>query len=520
MRRPARKPSRRIETPVRAALVNAAELEHSPSTRTIHVVITEQPLPGRNGYEQFFGFAEPPFSLSANPRFRFASAGHEEALSEVTYGLERREPVIVVTGDIGMGKTLLCRTVVQRLPRKTFLSVITDPLLGRDDFLKRILEDFGIIAAESAAALHVTRHDLAQAMDTFLLSLAQLDAHAVVIIDEAQHVQPDVLEQIRLVANAHDSHGTLLQIVLVGQPSLQTLLGKSELRQVRQRVTRFVSVNALTDGEVKQYIVHRLAVAREPETSSPIAGASNLAREIGRWNESREPVTFTDEAIDAVARLSRGTPRIVNLLCDRALEAAFADRSRTVDAQAIEGAGRSLQLADSDGDTIEPAPTSNAPRTSRYVIGVAAVVLFAAIVWLGSRQLDRGRSVQRSTNVVTPPPAAGTMSLPSAPVPSSFPPQIEAVPLAAVKPDASAAAATAETTDGFDILVASFRTEFRAKEVVEQLTNAGQRVRQRSVGGWQQVVAGPFASRTAAEDAQRLLERDGFAGTQIVSSAR
>jgi general secretion pathway protein A len=480
-------------------------------------VITEPPLPGRHGYEQFFGFAEPPFSLSANPRFRFASAGHEEALSEVTYGLERREPIIVVTGDIGMGKTLLCRTVLQRIPRKTFLSVITDPLLGRDDFLKRALVDFGIIAAEGAATLQASRHDLTQAMDAFLLSLAQLNAHAVVIIDEAQHVQPDVLEQIRLVANAHDTRGTLLQIVLVGQPSLLTLLGKPELRQVRQRVTRFVSVNALTSGEVKQYIAHRLAVARQPETNSRIAGADDLAREIARWNESRQPVTFSDEAIDAVAQLSRGTPRIVNLLCDRALEATFAARSRTVDAQAIEGAARSLQLADASADTIEPAPTSRAPHTTRYAVGIAAVLLIGAIVWFGSRQLDRGRSTQRPASEITTPPAAEKTPSSPAPVSSSFPAQIEAVPLAAAP---SAAAATAETSDGFEILVASFRTESRATEVVEQLTNVGQSVRQRSVGGWQLVVAGPFASRTAAEDAQRLLEREGFADTRIVSSAR
>ena len=488
-------------------------------------MITEEPLPRPNGYEQFFGFAEPPFSLSANPRFRFASVGHEEALSEVAYGLERREPIIVVTGDIGMGKTLLCRIVLQRLPRKTFLSVITDPLLGRDDFLKCILEDFGIIAAQRAATLQASRHDLTQAMDAFLSSLAQLDAHAVVIIDEAQHLQPDVLEQMRLVANAHDTRGTLLQIVLVGQPSLHTLLGKSELRQFRQRVTRCVSVNALTEGEVKQYIAHRLAVARHPETNSRIAGADDLAREIARWNESRQPVTFSDEAIDAVTRLSRGTPRIVNLLCDRALEATFAGRSRTVDAQAIQGAARSLQLADSGGgDTIqaiEPAPTSRAPRTSRYAVGIAALVLVGAMVWLGSRQLDRGRSVQRPTSVVTPPPPTARTPSPPAPVPSSFPAQIEAVPLAAVeRPNPSAAAATAETSDVFEILVASFHTEVRAREVVAQLTNAGQSVRHRSIGGWQQVVAGPFASRTAAADAQRLLEREGFTGTQIVSSAR
>jgi cell division septation protein DedD len=278
-------------------------------------------------------------------------------------------------------------------------------------------------------------------------------------------------------------------------------------------------VNALNEGEVKQYIAHRLAVARQPETDSSIAGADDLAREIARWNESGQPLTFSDEAIDAVARLSRGTPRIVNLLCDRALEATCAERSRTVHGQAIEAAARSLQLPDPGGDTIELAPTSRAPSTSRYAVGVAALVLVGAIVWLGSRQLNKGRRVQPPTSVATPPRTAGTIPSPPAQVPSSFSAQIDAVPPAAAeRPNPSAAAV--ETSESFEILVASFHTEVRATEVVAQLMNAGERVRQRSVEGWQQVVAGPFASRTAVEDAQRRLEREGFTGTQVVSSAR
>jgi len=484
-------------------------------------VIPEQPVPRSDGYEQFFGFAEPPFSLSVNPRFRFASAGHEQVLSEVVYGLERREPVIVVTGDIGMGKTLLCRTVLERLPRKTFLSVISDPLLGRDDLLKRMLEDFGIISAENAATIPASRHDLTQAMDAFLLSLAQLDAHGVVIIDEAQHVQPEVLEQIRLLANTHDNRGTLLQIVLVGQPSLQTLLEQPELRQVRQRVTRCVSLNALTDDEVRRYIAHRLAVARVPETRSLSAGLDDLAHELAGWNESCRPVTFSDEGMDAVARISRGIPRVVNLLCDRALESAFAHGARTVDAQSIETAATSLHLADSGAATSEPAPTPGSPRAARYAIGVAALVVVGGIVWFGSREMGRRRSVQQPTGLATttPPPAAATQPPPPLRAPSAA--QTEAVPPASTeRPNPSAAASTEETSDALEILVASFHTEGRASEVVNQLTNAGHRVRQRSIGGWQQVVAGPFASRAAAEDAQRRFEREGFTGTKIVSRAR
>ena len=484
-------------------------------------VITEQTPPRREGYEQFFGFTEPPFSLSVNPRFRFASAGHEEALSEVIRALERREAVIVVTGDIGMGKTLLCRTVLQRLPRKTFLSVISDPLLGRDDLLKRILEDFGIISTESAATLHPSRHDLTQAMDAFLVSLGQLDAHAVVIIDEAQHVQPEVLEQIRLLANAQDNRGTLLQIVLVGQSSLQTLLERPDLRQVRQRVTRYVSVNALTDGEVRQYIERRLAVAREPETHSLMAGAEDLARELAGWNESRQRVTFSDEAIDTVTRVSRGVPRVVNLLCDRALEATFARQSRTVDAQAIEAAAGSLQLADADADIVEPAPAPPAPRVPRYTVAAAALVLIGAIAWFGFRELDGRRSAQRPTPAAPPSPAAATSPSPPPATPAPSPVQPEAVPPASAEPpNRSAAEPTAAPSDGFEIIVASFHTEARAGEVVSQLSGAGESVRRRAIGGWQQVMAGPFASRTAAEDAQRRLEREGFTGTHIVSSAR
>src|SRR5262245_64214822 len=117
-----------------------------------------------SGYEQFFGFSEPPFSLAVNTRFRFESVSHRAALAQVSYALERREPIVVVTGEIGMGKTLLCRTVVESLPRRTFLSVIDDPMLERDDLLKRILEDFGVISSAGAVVVQATRHELVHAL--------------------------------------------------------------------------------------------------------------------------------------------------------------------------------------------------------------------------------------------------------------------------------------------------------------------------------------------------------------------
>jgi general secretion pathway protein A len=487
-------------------------------------VISNTPAPRADGCEQFFGFRAPPFSLSANPRFRFPSAAHEEALSQVLYALQRREPVIVVTGDIGLGKTLLCRTVLERLPRKTFLSVIDDPLLGPDDLLKRILENFGVISAEHAGSIDVSRHELAHAMNRFLASLAPLTAHAVVIIDEAQHVRSDVLEQIRLLANSGDDRGTLLQIVLVGQPTLQTLLAKPELQQLRQRITRFVTLSGLTDDEVKQYIVHRLTVAREAETDSPIPGAHDLARALAAWNESSRPATFTDEAIEAAARMSHGVPRLVNVLCDRALEVAFEQRSRSVDAQTVAAAARLVQLDDAIAETPPVVEEGHAAsRSGRVIAAVAAVILVGATAWFGVRARNRVPLVERpAIQSSTPPPQTKSVAIP-APVP---PPAAASgdsgtvSPVAVAAPNPSAADGAVQADQSFEIVVASFRTDSKAAEVVEQLTNLGEPVHQRAIDGWQQVVAGPFTSRAAAEVTQGQLDREGFIGTRIVRAAR
>src|SRR5580692_3382052 len=123
------------------------------------------------GYERFFGLNETPFSLAPNPRFLFESASHAAALAQVTYALERREPLVVITGEIGTGKTLLCRTVLQRLERKTFLSIISDPLLDRDDLLKQLLQDFGVISKDRTRLTKASRHELIETLETFLTSL-------------------------------------------------------------------------------------------------------------------------------------------------------------------------------------------------------------------------------------------------------------------------------------------------------------------------------------------------------------
>ena len=497
------------------------------------------------GYEPFFGFHQPPFSLAPDTRFRFDSASHAGALKDITYALERREPIVVVTGEIGTGKTLLCRTVIERSDRKTFVAIINDPQLQRDDLLTRMLEDFGVVSKDRAARTPIARHELVHALQEFLGSLAPIQAHAVVILDEAQHVQPDVLEQIRLVSNIQDDGGTLLQIMLVGQPGLNDLLARPELRQLTQRVSRFVRLDPLSGPEVARYIRHRLAVAREQPKPSALPGASDLERELAAWDNSQPDAPFTPEAIATVAQISGGIPRVVNLLCDRALEAAYRSGSRTVDASTITAAAGALGLAavaeaapaplpvwpqlaaeDGGGKTApEPPPASRARRYG----AIAATVAVVAIAWFGVRSAARRSPEPVSAPAPTPAPAQTARppqaaSTPAAPQPEPAPPAAQTNPMAPPpapsRPPGTPPPAPRPSGAAFEIVVASFRTEARAADVVTAISALGEPVQKRFLGGWQQVVAGPYASDELVRAAQQRLARAGFTGTHVNPASR
>ncbi|PYQ80660.1 MAG: hypothetical protein DMG03_22105 [Acidobacteria bacterium] len=545
-----------------------------------HDTSSERP----NSYERFFGFHQAPFSLAPDPRFWFQSASHAAALSQITYALERREPVVVVTGEIGTGKTLLCRTVLERLERKTFLSIVNDPLLERDDLLKQMLQDFGVLSKDRTVVTQTNRHDLIRALEEFLSSLRQLRAHAAVIIDEAQHVQPDVLEQIRLVSNIQDERGTMLQVILVGQTNLERLLSQPELRQLQQRVSRHVKLDPLSEPEVALYIGHRLAVARERQLQSNIPGAGDLERELAEWERTNSESAFTPEAVRAVAQLSRGIPRVVNLLCDRALEAAYERRSRPVDAALINAAAQTLDLIaapqaaastaaaepaspattstehhapttlddalstphDARGTlnpastspmwpelVTSPAPTRDEPRPTggtghvrRYAIVAASLALVGAALWLGGRALNRrgeGEHVQPPAAAVQPTTAPQAAPIVAAPSRDTSQPTASAAPAVTSRaPEATGTAMRSPEPAGeaVEIVVASFHTAARAADVAAQIAALGEPVRRRTTGNWQQVLAGPYASSAKAQDAQQRLARAGFTGTQVVTTTR
>jgi len=538
--------------------------------------VTTQGQPERvEGYEPFFGLNEAPFSLAPDPRFLFPSASHSAALAQVAHALERREPLVVITGEIGTGKTLLCRTVLQQIRRKTFLSVISDPLLERDDLLKQLLQDFGVIPRDRAKLTEASRHELIQTLQAFFRSLAPIQAHAVVIIDEAQHLQPDVLEQIRLLSNIDDERGTLLEIILVGQADLESLLARPELRQLEQRVSRRLRLEPLNRDEVEQYIKHRLALARDGMPPNQLLGATELAQALAEWTGTNVGVEFTPDAIHAISQLSGGLPRVINLLCDRALEEACASRLRIIDGPLIQTAAHALGIGEQAAEASaaaninatarstqvgpvesfwgamrseseapvkavqpgdEPVPVevgaraglAAAPRFAMYFVLAASLAFGAVALWLGVRGA-RPPGAQAPPSVAAPassaPLVVGARPNSAQPVAKASVTEAAATtgtprPPEATAPSPTPAAAATATGGRFFIVVASFRTDTRASSVAAEVTALGLPMRRRVSDGWYQVISGPFASRADAEDAQQRLRRAGLTGTQIVPTER
>jgi type II secretory pathway predicted ATPase ExeA len=277
-------------------------------------------------YEPFFGLKEKPFSLASDPAFFYNSASHRAAFDALDAGIRRREGLIVLSGEIGTGKTTLCRAVLSQLDRKTFSTFVPDPFVTREDLLKTLLLGFGVasVADINGGRLHgASRQDLSYPLYEFLDSLVPLQAFAVLVIDEAQNLSLGVMEEIRILAEL-EKREKLLQVVLVGQPELRDNLRLPQMRQVEQRVTVRCELTPLAFRDVAEYIQHRLRVAAETPGG----------------------VEFTGGAIEAAYLASDGVPRLLNLLCDRALQRGFEAQRKTIDRDLMSIAVRDLDLAD------------------------------------------------------------------------------------------------------------------------------------------------------------------------------
>jgi general secretion pathway protein A len=302
-------------------------------------------------YEQFYGFVQPPFTLAPDPRFLYRSESHDDAINLLLQAIRRKEGFIVLTGDIGTGKTTICRALMEQLDASTFTSLILNPFLTVEELLREVLLDFGVVSREAVRSGRLgaaSQHELISTLHEFLLSLMAIKGSGVLIIDEAQHLSPQVLEQIRIISNLETNEAKLLQIVLVGQLNLLDVLAEAELRQLDQRISIRAALKPLTREEVEAYVAHRLWVAR---------GSAS--------------VQFEPEAIDLVHRLTGGVPRIINLVCDRALMAGAAIKAHQITPGLIEEGASNLGLK---------APEPVAEVKPRSVPAIALAALMAVLV--------------------------------------------------------------------------------------------------------------------------------------------
>jgi general secretion pathway protein A len=273
-------------------------------------------------YEPFYGLREQPFSIASNPAFFHQSRAHASTFDDLLAGIRRRERLSVLTGDIGTGKTTLCRAVLQNLDRETFSAFVPDPFASREDLLKVLLMEFGVMSLDdltSGRLKTASRTELSYLLYDFLGKLSPLQAFAVVIIDEAQNLSLPLLEEIRILSDA-DGRDRQLQVVLVGQLELRQKLTLPEMRQVDQRVALRCHLEPLSSDGIAGYIAHRLRVA----------------------GGTPDRVSFSPEACEAVYQASNGVPRLINRICDRALHHGYKSSARVIDRGLAQAAVRDV----------------------------------------------------------------------------------------------------------------------------------------------------------------------------------
>jgi type II secretory pathway predicted ATPase ExeA len=406
---------------------------------------------------------ERPFGPALDQRFLYPSRSYARTVAEVQQALRRRDGLIVVTGDAGMGKTLLCRTLLHEMAEAAFVSVVLDPRVTEDDLIAHILVDFGVTRADLPIPAQVRRRALTAALQGFLGELIPTSAYAVVIIDEAQHLSPGVFELLRLLMNFETDQAKLLQVVLVGQRDLDERLREPDVQALAQRVARRCEMEPLSGFEVKRYIERRLSTAQH------FAGS---------W-----PGTFTLSATRAVTAVSKGVPRVVNQVCDLALEIGQERDTRVIDASIVRAAARRLHM--------ESAARQWPWRMTAAATAAFTLVGAGAMAWTSRSQSAPVTVVSARTE-----PTIGTASAP-------FP--------------ADAAVGTLPLSSGIIVTAGSFKSSDRAAAVATQIQGlalpAFTRVRD---GHWHQVVVGPYLTAEEAAATQRGLAAHGFSDSRTL----
>ena len=302
-------------------------------------------------YEGFFGLDERPFSLTPNPRYVFYSDRYRNALEQLRFGIEQREGFMMLTGVVGAGKTTLSRDLLEHLDQAgTYrTALIFNPFLDPDEMLQSLLSEFGCSYPRDAS-----KKDLLDRLNTFLLAQLVHGYTCVALFDEAQHLTEEFMEQIRVLSTLETEEEKLLQIVLVGQPELRKRIQQPSLAQLDQRIAVRCTLSTLSEEETERYLYHRVNVAG-----------------------GRGAVTFSRRAIRLIHRESEGIPRLVNLAADRAMLAAYVDRSETVRKVHVRRGLAALRGAESVEEQM--AIGAGRGRGRRILVAAALVLLLAAV---------------------------------------------------------------------------------------------------------------------------------------------
>ncbi len=371
-------------------------------------------------YAGFFGLQKTPFSIAPDPHYLFMSERHREALAHLLYGVQGGGGFVLLTGEIGAGKTTVCRCFLEQVPENCRVAYIFNPKLTVGDLLKTICHEFNV-AVKHEGIGPATIKDYLDPLNAYLLGCHAAGQRNVLIIDEAQNLTPHVLEQLRLLTNLETSERKLLQIVLIGQPELRTVLARPELEQLAQRVIARFHLGALSETETRQYVRHRMEVA----------GHSG-------------PLPFSDQALARIHALTRGVPRRINLLCDRALLGAYATENRQIGAAVVDKAA--VEVFDTPPPALQtPTPAGKAlarhPWLTLALGALGGAVLAAGVALVLWQQRPAPQAISSAS------PA--TAATPAAPEPSpALPAPVAPEPGAVSTPGSSAAAPPLPTTSG------------------------------------------------------------------------
>src|SRR5713226_1499508 len=413
-------------------------------------------------YEEFYGLKEKPFSLTPDPRFFFLSENHREAFEHLLYGIKEKEGFILITGEVGTGKTTLCRALLEKIESSaTDSALILNPMLSGYELLQSILNDFGI---QSRA---ITKKGLLDDLNQFLLLQQASNRNSILIIDEAQNLPPFLLEEIRILSNLETEKEKLLQIILMGQVELKEKLSLPELRQLNQRISIRYHLQNLSKEEVARYIQHRLMVAGSPGD-----------------------IHFSAGALREIYDYCRGIPRLTNLAAERALLAGYAEQTREIGRAAVVKGLKSLE-----GEVIS---LSRGFFRRMLTEGLAAVLIFFLGLIAAALFLDSDRNLSK---------------------------RIWGLHLSDSSPslaEAKARLAVVQGSSFYTLQVGSYKSKDEALDIAQRIKATGYPIfiakPEASDGqNFHRLYLGKFTDKTKAEELERAFKKvDAFSEVRVV----